>query len=81
MQRRHQSVPLDQSLTEKAERLRKEARCTPPGIERERLILQARQAESAVHIQEIQEWLTSPSAVAQFASASGPKKRLKAKGK
>jgi hypothetical protein len=52
-----QTAPLEQRLTEEAQRLRKEARGTPPGIERERLIRRARQAETAVHIQE---WLTSP---------------------
>jgi hypothetical protein len=51
MQRRsfQQSAPLDQRLKEQAERLRKEAKGTPPGIEREKLIRQARQAETASH--------------------------------
>jgi hypothetical protein len=59
MQRRRfqQSAPLDQRLKEQAERLRKEAKGTPPGIEREKLIRQARQAETASHMQE---WLSSP---------------------
>jgi hypothetical protein len=48
---------LGQRLTEQAKRPREEARPMPPGIERERLIRQARQAETAAHIQE---WLTSP---------------------
>nr|WP_146688111.1 hypothetical protein [Bradyrhizobium canariense] len=52
-----QTSPLDQRLTEQAQRLRKEAQGTPPGIERERLIRRARQAETASHMQE---WLTSP---------------------
>jgi hypothetical protein len=52
-----QTAPLDQRLMEEAERLRKEARATPPGIARERLIRRARQAETAA---QIQEWLTSP---------------------
>jgi hypothetical protein len=58
MERRRfkQTTPLEQRLTAEAERLRKEARDTPPGIECERLIRRARQAETAVHIQE---WLTS----------------------
>jgi hypothetical protein len=58
MERRRfkQTTPLELRLTAEAERLRKEARGTPPGIERERLIRRARQAETAVHIQE---WLTS----------------------
>ena len=51
------SAPLGQRLTEEAQRLRKEARDTPPGIERERLIRRARQAETAVHLQA---WLGSP---------------------
>jgi hypothetical protein len=59
MQRRRfqQSAPLDQRLKEQAERLRKEAKGTPPGIEREKLIRQARQAETASYMQE---WLSSP---------------------
>lgn len=52
-----QTAPLGQRLTEEAQRLRKEARGTAPGIARELLIRRARQAETAVHIQE---WLTSP---------------------
>jgi hypothetical protein len=51
------NVPLDQRLTEQAERLRKEARGTPPGVMRDQLIRQARQAETASHMQE---WLSSP---------------------
>ena len=51
------SAPLDQRLTEEAQRLRKEARGTPPGIERERLIRRARQAETAV---QMQAWLGAP---------------------
>jgi hypothetical protein len=58
MERRRlkQTTPLDQRLEEQAERLRKEAKGTPPGVEREKLIRRARQAETAAHIQE---WLTS----------------------
>jgi hypothetical protein len=52
-----QSAPLELRLGEQAERLRKEARGTPPGIEREKLLRRARQAETAAHMQE---WLTSP---------------------
>ena len=52
-----QFASLDQRLSQEAERLRKEAKGTPPGIEREKLIRRARQAETAVHLQE---WLTSP---------------------
>jgi hypothetical protein len=59
MQRRSikQITPLDQRLEEQAKRLRKEAQGTPPGVEREKLIRRARQAETAAHIQE---WLSSP---------------------
>ncbi|OMI06939.1 hypothetical protein BSN85_21490 [Bradyrhizobium brasilense] len=39
--------PLDKSVCAEAERLRKEARGTPPGVERDRLIRRARQAEAA----------------------------------
>nr|WP_082637724.1 hypothetical protein [Bradyrhizobium retamae] len=59
MQRRRrfkQTTSLAERLTEEAKRLRKEARSSPPGLARERLIRRARQAETAVHIQE---WLTS----------------------
>jgi hypothetical protein len=51
------AAPLNQRLEEQAKRLRKEAKGTPPGIEREKLIRQARQAETAAHIDK---WLTSP---------------------
>ena len=59
MERRRfkQPAPLDQRLTEQAERLRKEARGTPPGIARDQLIRLARQAETAAHMSE---WLSSP---------------------
>jgi hypothetical protein len=40
---------LEKRLSEEAAKLRKEARGTPPGIARERLIRRARQAESASH--------------------------------
>ena len=48
--------PLDNHLSEEAERLRKEARGTPPGVERDRLIRRARRAETASHMSE---WLSS----------------------
>ena len=51
-----QSVTLDERLAAQAQRLRKEAQGTLPGIERDRLIRRARQAETAVHMNE---WLTS----------------------
>ena len=59
MQRRSfkQMAPRDQRLTEEAERLRTEARGTPPGVARDKLIRRARQAETASHMQE---WLASP---------------------
>jgi hypothetical protein len=59
MERRRfkQSASLDQRLTEQAERLRKEARGTPPGIARDRLIRLARQADTAARVSE---WLSSP---------------------
>ena len=58
MQRRHfkEIVSLEDRLAEEAAKLRKEARGTPPGIERERLIRRARQAESGSHLSE---WLRS----------------------
>jgi hypothetical protein len=52
-----QDAPLDQRLIQEAQRLRKQAKGTPPGIEREKLIRKARQAETASHMQK---WLTSP---------------------
>ncbi len=59
MERRRfkQGAPLELRLADQAERLRKEAKGTPPGIEREKLLRRARQAETAAHMQE---WLTSP---------------------
>jgi hypothetical protein len=52
-----QTKTLEQRLSLEAVKLRKEAKGTPPGIERERLIRRARQAEIACHMSE---WLTSP---------------------
>jgi hypothetical protein len=52
-----QAIPFEARFAEEAKRLRKEARGTPPGVERERLIRKARQAETATHIQK---WLASP---------------------
>ena len=51
-----QTRPLEQRLSEEAATLRKQAQGTPPGIERERLIRRARQAETALHMTE---WLSS----------------------
>ncbi|TYL93953.1 hypothetical protein FXB40_19105 [Bradyrhizobium rifense] len=58
--RRHrfkQTVSLEERLAEQAQRLRQEAKSFPPGIERERTIRKARQAETGAHISE---WLNSP---------------------
>ena len=52
-----QTESLDQRLVGQAERLRNEARGTPPSVARDKLIRQARQAETASHIPE---WLSSP---------------------
>ena len=59
MQRRRfkQTSPSDQRLIEEAQRLRKEAQGSHPGIERDQLIRKARHAEAAA---DMQEWLTSP---------------------
>jgi len=59
MQQRHpvkHSTSLYQRLNEEAQRRRKEARGTPPGIERERLLRKARQADNA---SQMTEWLSS----------------------
>jgi hypothetical protein len=59
MRRRHftHTTTLGERLAQEAERLRQEAKGTPPGIERERMIRRARQAETALHVNE---WLCSP---------------------
>ena len=59
MERRrfNQNPPLELRLAEEAARLRKEARGTPPGVERDRLLRRARQAETGSHISE---WLRTP---------------------
>ena len=51
------NAPLDQRLTEKAQRLRKEAQGTPLGVVRDQLIRQAQQAETA---SQMLEWLSAP---------------------
>jgi hypothetical protein len=48
---------LEQRLANEAQRLRKEAKGTPPGVERDRLLRRARQAETASHMSK---WLRSP---------------------
>ena len=59
MQRRRfeQTTSLEERLAERAQRLRLEAKLLAPGIERERAIRKARQAETGSHISE---WLNSP---------------------
>ena len=52
-----QTTSLDQRLIDEAERLRKEARGTPPGVERAKLIRRARLAETGSRISG---WLSSP---------------------
>ena len=58
MQRRRftQTAPLGQRLEEQAKRLRQEAKGTHPGIEREKLIRRARQAETG---SQIDQWISS----------------------
>ena len=59
MQRRRlkQTSSLEERLTEQVQRLREEAKSLPPGIERERIIRKARQAETGARITE---WLNLP---------------------
>lgn len=59
MERRRfkQTTGLDQRLADQAKRLREEAKGMTPGIERDRLIRGARQAEVAARMNE---WLSSP---------------------
>jgi hypothetical protein len=59
MQRRHftQTDSLEVRLANEAAKLRKEARGTPHGIDRERLMRRARQAETGSHLSA---WLSSP---------------------
>jgi hypothetical protein len=52
-----QSTSLEERLAAEAVRLREKAISLPPGIERERAIRKARQAETGSHISE---WLRSP---------------------
>ena len=55
--RRFEQIPLDKRLSEEVERLRKEARGTPPGVERDKLIRMARLAETTSRMSD---WLSSP---------------------
>jgi len=48
----NQIFRFDQSPSAQAERLRKEARGTPPGLRRDQLLRRARQIETASHGQE-----------------------------
>lgn len=59
MQRRRfkQALTLEQRLAQRADDLRKEAQSTPLGVKRDKLIRQARIAETT---SQIQLWLTSP---------------------
>jgi hypothetical protein len=63
MEQRHAATPfqtnsdLEERLGEEASRLCEEAKVLPPGIERDRLIRRARQAETGSHMNQ---WLTSP---------------------
>ena len=59
MQRRHfnKILSFPDRLDQETERLREEAKKTPPGIEREMLLRKVRQAETASHVNE---WLASP---------------------
>ncbi|UFS90939.1 hypothetical protein LPJ38_09510 [Bradyrhizobium daqingense] len=55
-----QTTSLEERLNAEASRLRSEAQLMAPGKERERLLQQARQAETSVHMSE---WLRSPGAM------------------
>jgi hypothetical protein len=59
MQRRHftQIEPLEVRLSNEAAKLRKQAQGTPHGVDRERLVRRAKQAETGSHISN---WLSSP---------------------
>jgi hypothetical protein len=53
----NQIYRLDQSPSAEAERLRKEARGTPPGVRRDQLLRRARQIETASRVRK---WPASP---------------------
>ena len=59
MQRRRykNTLTFPDRLSKEAERLRCEAETKPPGPERDDLLRRARQAETALHINE---WISSP---------------------
>lgn len=48
---------VDRNLVEDIERLRREARGTPPGVHRDRLLRQVKQAEAILRMRR---WATSP---------------------
>ena len=48
----NQIYHFEQNPSAQAERLRKEARGTPPGVRRDQLLRRARQIETAFHVQE-----------------------------
>lgn len=52
-----QTISLEERLADEAKRLREKAQSLPPGLERERAIRKARQAETGAHMSE---WLRSP---------------------
>ena len=52
-----QTQTLEERLAERAKRLREEAKCLPPSVERDRLMRKARQDETALHVTA---WLSSP---------------------
>jgi hypothetical protein len=56
-----QITSLEERLSKESSRLRKVAKGTPPGIERDRLLRKAKQLESTV---QISEWLRSTSTAA-----------------
>jgi hypothetical protein len=51
-----QTTSLEERLAKEAAQLRKQARGTPPGVERDLLVRKARRAETASHMTE---WLAS----------------------
>ena len=52
-----QLLTLSERLDQEAKRLRTEAAKSPPGFERDELLRKARQAETALHVND---WLSSP---------------------
>jgi hypothetical protein len=56
-QARSSDALVNRSLSEEADRLRKEAQGTPPGVERNNLIRRARSAEAASRMKK---WVNSP---------------------